>query len=147
VQARRGPCEPVGDAAAELDATDGWDRKLAEGYAGRVLDRVAVHAPGLRKLVRAVDVLDPTALAAHNPNALRGDPYAGSAELDQNFWWRPLPTAGAHATPVAALWQIGASTHPGPGLGGASGYLVADRLAAPGRAARLRARLRGSNDG
>ncbi|WP_226357991.1 NAD(P)/FAD-dependent oxidoreductase [Pseudonocardia sp. ICBG601] len=137
------PFAPVGDAAGELDTADGWDRKLAEGYAERVLDRVAAHAPGLRELVGRVDVLDPTAITAHNPNALCGDPYAGSAELDQNFWWRPLPTSGGHATPVPGLWQIGASTHPGPGLGGASGFLVADRLATPGPVARLRGRLTG----
>ncbi|ALE84802.1 phytoene desaturase family protein [Pseudonocardia sp. HH130629-09] len=137
------PFAPVGDAAGELDTADGWDATLAQGYAERVLDRVAAHAPGLRELVGRVDVLDPTAIAAHNPNALRGDPYAGSAELDQNFWWRPLPTSGGHATPVPGLWQIGASTHPGPGLGGASGFLVADRLATPGPVARLRSRLSG----
>lgn len=137
------PFAPVGDAAGELDTADGWDATLVGGYADRVLDRVAAHAPGLRELVGRVDVLDPTAIAAHNPNALRGDPYAGSAELDQNFWWRPLPTSGGHATPVPGLWQIGASTHPGPGLGGASGFLVADRLATPGPVARLRSRLSG----
>lgn len=120
----------------------GWDVKLAGAYAERVLDRIAAHAPGLRERVRGVDVLSPADLAAHNPNALRGDPYAGSAELDQNFWCRPLWTSGGHATPVGHLWQIGASTHPGPGLGGASGYLVADRLATPGPAARLAARFR-----
>jgi len=32
------------------------------------------------------------------------------------------------ATPVKGLWQIGASTHPGPGLGAGSGTLVAQRL-------------------
>ena len=138
------PFEPVGDAAGELGTADGWDRGLAEGYAERVLDRVEAAVPGLRERVRAVEVLDPATIAAHNPNALRGDPYAGSAELDQNFWWRPLPTSGGHATPVRRLWQIGASTHPGPGLGGASGYLVADRLADPGPATRLLSRLRGT---
>ncbi|WNV77050.1 NAD(P)/FAD-dependent oxidoreductase [Geodermatophilus sp. DSM 44513] len=135
------PSVPVGDAAGELDTGGGWDAGLAEGYAHRVLDRVAAHAPGLHELVRGIDVITPDAVEAHNPNAVGGDPYAGSAELDQNFWWRPLPTPGGHATPVGRLWQIGAATHPGPGLGGASGFLVADRLAAPSRAARLAGRL------
>ncbi|MDN5917457.1 MAG: NAD(P)/FAD-dependent oxidoreductase [Pseudonocardia sp.] len=134
------PFAPYGDARGELDTADGWDRKLIEGYAGRVLDRLAAHAPGLRDLIRAVDVIDPISVAAYNPNALCGDPYAGSAELDQSFWWRPLP-AGGHATPVPRLWHIGAATHPGPGLGGASGYLVADRLTTPSRPRRLLARL------
>jgi phytoene dehydrogenase-like protein len=33
-----------------------------------------------------------------------------------------------HRTPIARLYHIGASTHPGPGLGGGSGYLVAKEV-------------------
>ena len=135
------PFAPVGDAAGELDTGGGWDEKLAAGLADRVLDRLAAHAPGLRSLVLGVDVITPPDLLARNPNAIAGDPYAGSAELDQNFLWRPLAAAPKHATPVPRLWHIGASTHPGPGLGGASGHLVAGRLLTPGPAGRLRARL------
>ena len=37
----------------------------------------------------------------------------------------------ATQTPVEQLWHIGASTHPGPGLGAGSGYLVAKQLTRP----------------
>lgn len=131
LQLQEVPFAPAGDAAGELPTTGRWDAALAKGYVQRVLDRVAAHAPGLADLVVGVDVLTPADLAAANPNALRGDPYGGSAELDQNFLWRPLASAPGHATPVPGLWHIGASTHPGPGLGGASGHLVAGRLLAP----------------
>jgi phytoene dehydrogenase-like protein len=131
LQLQEVPYAPVGDAAGELDTARGWDAALANGYAGRVLDRVAAYAPGLRDLVVGLDVITPDDVAAYNPNALAGDPYGGSAELDQNFLWRPLAAAPGHATPVPRLWHIGASTHPGPGLGGASGHLVAGRLLAP----------------
>ena len=33
-----------------------------------------------------------------------------------------------HRTPVPKLYHIGAATHPGPGLGGGSGYLLAKSL-------------------
>jgi phytoene dehydrogenase-like protein len=33
-----------------------------------------------------------------------------------------------HRTAIDDLWHIGASTHPGPGLGAGSGYLVAKQL-------------------
>ena len=33
-----------------------------------------------------------------------------------------------HSTAVEGLWHIGASTHPGPGLGAGSGTLVAKQL-------------------
>ncbi|OZM78152.1 NAD(P)/FAD-dependent oxidoreductase [Pseudonocardia sp. MH-G8] len=143
LQLQEVPFAPVGDAAGELDPAGGWDAALARGYADRVLDRVGAHAPGLRELVLGLDVITPTDLAAHNPNALAGDPYGGSAELDQNFLWRPLAATSGHATPVPRLWHIGASTHPGPGLAGASGHLVARRLLTPTRRERLRRRARG----
>ena len=41
---------------------------------------------------------------------------------------RPAP-GPRHA--IDGLWQIGASTHPGPGLGAGSGYLVAKHLLRP----------------
>jgi phytoene dehydrogenase-like protein len=72
--------------------------------------------------------LSPADLQAANVNLHQGDPYSGSLALDQNLLWRPLPARPGHATPVKGLWQIGASTHPGPGLGAGSGTLVAKRL-------------------
>jgi phytoene dehydrogenase-like protein len=128
LQLQEVPFAPAGDAAGELDTTGGWTPELARAFAQRVLDRVAAHSPGLTDLVRAIDVVTPVDLAAHNVNAVHGDPYGGSAELDQNFLWRPTPAGARHATPVPGLWHIGASTHPGPGLGGGSGHLVAQRL-------------------
>ncbi len=37
-----------------------------------------------------MDVLTPDDLRDRNPNAVGGDPYGGSAELDQSLLWRPL---------------------------------------------------------
>ena len=80
----------------------------------------------------------PENLLAHNPNAIAGDAYGGAADLDQRLLWRPFPAAASHATPVDRLWHIGAATHPGAGLGAASGHLVAQSLLTP--PARTRAR-------
>jgi phytoene dehydrogenase-like protein len=128
IQLQETPYAPVGDAAGELDVTGGWTKQLALEYANRILARIALHAPDVQDKVRAIDVIPPPGLESHNPNARHGDPYGGSAELDQNFLWRPLASAGSHRTPVPGLWHIGASTHPGPGLGGSSGHLVAQAL-------------------
>src|SRR5262249_28454721 len=133
LQLQEVPFAPVGDAAGELDVRGGWTRALAEAYTSRALDRIAQHAPDLREKVLAVDVITPADLAAANPNAVSGDPYGGSAELDQSFVWRPLPAAASHRTPIQGLWHIGASTHPGAGLGAGSGHLVAQALTNPGR--------------
>ena len=99
-----------------------------EGYARRVLARVARHARDLPTKLFSIDIVTPSDLVAHNPNAVAGDPYGGSAELDQNLFWRPLPAAARHTTQIPNLWHIGASTHPGAGFGGGSGHLVAPQL-------------------
>jgi phytoene dehydrogenase-like protein len=117
-----------GDSAGELDTKHGWTKAVAERYANRVLDRIAKHAPDLPRKIRKIDLLTPQDLQARNPNAVNGDPYGGSAELDQSMLWRPLASLGRHATPIDRLWHIGASTHPGPGLNGGSGHLVATTL-------------------
>ena len=86
--------------------------------------------------------LSPADLQAANINLQQGDPYSGSLALDQNLLWRPFPANPGHATPVGRLWQIGASTHPGPGLGAGSGTLVAKQLLKEPLLARARKRLR-----
>ncbi|MDQ4504608.1 NAD(P)/FAD-dependent oxidoreductase [Sinomonas sp. ASV322] len=135
------PFHPRGDAAGELDVSRGWTEELAHGYAQRVLGRVEDFAPGLRSSVVGMTVISPTDLLAANCNAVGGDPYGGSAELYQNLLWRPFPAGAGHRAGPEGLWLIGAASHPGPGLGGGSGYLVTERILADGRR-RLPARRR-----
>ena len=71
----------------------------------------------------------PADLEVLNVNLVGGDPYGGFCGIDQFFLWRPFRSSVNHRTPVARLHHIGASTHPGPGLGGGSGFLVAQALA------------------
>ena len=131
IQLQEVPYAPTGDAAGEIDVgTGGWTPELAGAYADRVVARIAEHAPNLPGAVLARTILTPADLEARNINLHRGDPYAGSTHLDQALPWRPLPGLGSHRTPVDALWHIGASTHPGPGLNAASGRIVANRLIA-----------------
>jgi phytoene dehydrogenase-like protein len=42
---------------------------------------------------------------------------------------------------VKGVWHVGASTHPGPGLGGGSGALVAQQLLEPPLPRRLLSRV------
>jgi phytoene dehydrogenase-like protein len=129
IQLQELPWHVKGDAAGELDPGDGtWTEELRERYADRIQARIARHAPNLDSAIRKRVILSPADLQAANVNLHHGDPYSGSLALDQNLLWRPLPSRPGHATPVKGLWQIGASTHPGPGLGAGSGTLVAKRL-------------------
>jgi phytoene dehydrogenase-like protein len=143
VQLQELPWHVKGDAAGELDTGDGaWTEQLRERYADRIQARIARHVPDLEAALRTRVVLSPADLQAANVNLHHGDPYSGSVALDQNLLWRPFPAHPGHATPVKRLWHIGASTHPGPGLSGASGTIVAKRLLEPQLARRLGRRLR-----
>lgn len=126
------PREPVGDAAGaiEVAAAAGWTPALREAYADRVVDIIARHVPNLKGSILARRVLSPADLSAMNINLVGGDPYGGDCALDQYLLWRPLRATRNHGTPVPHLWHIGASTHPGPGLGGGSGFHVAQALGA-----------------
>jgi phytoene dehydrogenase-like protein len=118
-----------GDAADEIDVGDGsWSEKLRETYADRITARLGRHIQNLERATLERVVLSPADIAALNVNLVDGDIYGGSCALDQNFVFRPLSQAPGHATAVDNLWHIGASTHPGPGLGAGSGYLVYKEL-------------------
>ena len=133
-----------GDAAGELDTGDGtWTEDLREAYADRIVARLGESVENLGAATLKRVVISPTDLETLNMNLVGGDIYGGSCALDQNLLWRPLAEAPGHETAVARLWHIGASTHPGPGLGAGSGYLVAKWLTRLPIAQRLFAKLGG----
>jgi phytoene dehydrogenase-like protein len=134
-----------GDAAGEIDTGDGaWSADVREAYADRVLARLGRSITNLAQATLQRTVLSPADLEQLNCNLVGGDIYGGSCALDQNLLWRPLPESPGHRTPVERLWHIGASTHPGAGLGGGSGYLVAKALTRPPLTRRLLAKFPGS---
>ncbi len=143
IQLQELPWRVRGDAAGELDVGEGsWSEELREAYADRIQTRLGSRIENLDRSILRRCVLSPADLQRANPNLERGDPYAGALSLDQNFLWRPFPGRPGHRTPVDGLWQIGASTWPGPGLGAGSGTLVADALLRPSASERLGRRLR-----
>ena len=131
-----------GDAAGEIDVGAGtWTEDVRDAYADRITARLGRHIQNLERATLARVVMSPADVAALNVNLVGGDIYGGSCALDQNFLFRPLPQAPGHRTAVDALWHIGASTHPGPGLGAGSGYLVYKELTKPPLQRRLLSRV------
>jgi phytoene dehydrogenase-like protein len=142
IQLQELPWRVKGDAAGELEVGDGtWTVELRERYADRIQKRLVRHVTNLDSALRKRVVLSPADLQAANVNLEHGDPYSGSLALDQNFLWRPFAASPGHGTPVEGLWHIGASTHPGPGLGAGSGTLVAKALLEPTLLSRVRGRI------
>ena len=133
-----------GDAAGELDVGDGsWTEDLREAYADRICARLGTALTNLEAATLKRIVLSPADIEALDCNLVGGDIYAGSCALDQNLLWRPSGVTPGHRTPVDGLWHIGASTHPGPGLGAGSGYLVAKELTRPSLPKRFLQKLPG----
>jgi len=123
------PSKPTGDAAGQIDVGDGtWAETLRERYADRIIAKLAKQIPNLESSILKRVVISPADLEKANMNLVGGDPYSGSCSADQFFLLRPLPALPGHKTPIARLYHIGASTHPGPGLHGASGLMVAKQL-------------------
>jgi phytoene dehydrogenase-like protein len=138
IQLQELPWHVKGDAADELDVGNGtWTEDLRERYADRIQARLAKHISNLESSILARTSLSPADLWQANVNLVQGDPYGGALSLDQSFIWR-----APHRTPVDGVWQVGASTHPGPGLGGGSGALVAAHLTELPLTKRIATRLR-----
>ncbi len=133
-----------GDAAGELDVGDGtWTEELREAYADRIV------APA-RRLDREPRGRDPEARRSSPPSTSRPELQPRRRRhLRRELRARPEPPlAAVRAAPgprttVEGLWHVGASTHPGPGLGAGSGYLVAKELTKPPLTRRLVAKLPG----
>jgi phytoene dehydrogenase-like protein len=143
IQLQELPPGPVkGDAGAEIDVADGrWTETLREAYADRVIRRLGHAIENLDASILKRVVLSPADIEGLNVNLVGGDIYGGSCALDQSLLWRPFARATGHRTAVERLWHIGASTHPGAGLGAGSGYLVAKALTRPTPARRVMERL------
>jgi phytoene dehydrogenase-like protein len=119
-----------GDAAAELPIpADGqWTEELRERFADRVERILESHIDGWSENIMARKAYSPGDLEKMNINLVGGDPYGGYCGVDQFFLFRPFKSSVNHKTHVRGLYHIGASTHPGPGLGGGSGFLLASSL-------------------
>jgi phytoene dehydrogenase-like protein len=130
LQLPEAPRHIKGDAAGKLAApADGqWTDALREAYADRAEDILASHIDGFSATVLGRRAYSPADLEAMNVNLVGGDPYGGSSTIDQSFLWRPFKSSRNHETSIKGLYHIGASTHPGAGLGGGSGFLLGSKL-------------------
>ena len=119
-----------GDAAGEIVCGAGWSEAVREAFADRIERILARHIKGFERIVLKRRACSPADLAAMNINLVGGDPYGGACGIDQFFIWRPFAHSTNGTSAVRGLQHIGASTHPGPGLGGGSGFNAARRLGA-----------------
>ncbi|MEW9920623.1 phytoene desaturase family protein [Marimonas sp. MJW-29] len=119
-----------GDAAGEIETGAEWTETVREAFADRIEAILSKHIRNWDKIKLKRRAYSPADLQSMNINLVGGDPYGGACTLDQFFVWRPYATQINNGTPIKNLYHIGASTHPGPGLGGGSGLNVAKALGA-----------------
>lgn len=129
IQVRLLPPIPLADSVTGSGAIapKPWP-EIKEAYADRVLQKLETYAPGITGKILKRVVFSPNDLENGNPNLVGGDSLAGSHQLDQFYMFRPFAGWSRYETPIDGLYMVGASTWPGAGLHGTSGYLLGKDL-------------------
>jgi phytoene dehydrogenase-like protein len=86
--------------------------------------RIEQYAPGFTETVVASRGISARDYEAYNPNYVGGDINGGAVTLKQSVL-RPAPRVNPYRTPLRGVYLCSASTPPGPGVHGMSGYLAA----------------------
>ena len=107
-------------AWAYCHVPNGWTGDVT-GHIERQVER---FAPGFRDRILARSVITPADLERRNANLIGGDINGGRMDLRQLFA-RPVPRLDPYRTPLRGVYLCSASTPPGGGVHGMSGYHAA----------------------
>lgn len=90
----------------------------------RIEAQIERFAPGFRDRILARHVMTPASLQEYNANYIGGDINGGMQDFRQTFA-RPMLRWNPYSTPIGGLYLCSASTPPGGGVHGMSGYHAA----------------------
>lgn len=107
----------------ELSNGRHWD-DVRESVADSILEVLYRYAPNMRGKIIDRFIQTPLDLE-RRIGLLKGNVMHVEMSFDQMFFFRPLPELSGYRTPIKGLYLTGASTHPGGGVFGASGYNTA----------------------
>ena len=96
-----------------------WEAER-DRFARAAVDAIERHAPGLRALIVAQQVITPEDLE-QKYGFTGGHIFHGELALDQLLTMRPLLGWGQYRAPIRDLYLCSSGTHPGTGLTGQSG--------------------------
>jgi phytoene dehydrogenase-like protein len=103
------------------DGPERWDEIKAE-VSARLFERLAPLTTNLTEaIVLGQHVASPVDLERRNPANWRGSCHGGASSPDQSGYLRPVEGWSSYRTPVTALYQTGACTHPGGSVSGLPG--------------------------
>ena len=128
IQIPDAPSVIKGDAAGLIECEPNWNDSLTNLFADRVEEILKSHIKNFSDIKLKRKCYSPEELSKLNINLVGGDPYGGACSIEQFFLWRPFNSSINNQTKIKNLYHIGASTHPGPGLSGGSGFNLAKRL-------------------
>jgi len=111
---------------APHDLHGGWDAGRA-GFEAAILSQLETHAPGLRDLIVARELLTPQDIATRH-GMVGGSWHHGDLAVDRMLFLRPAIGLARYATPVQGLWLAGAGSHPGGGISGSAGWNAAGEI-------------------
>ncbi len=116
-----------------LPYDDGADRDANRARClEAILDTLERHAPGIRSLVTASELLTPFDIEQEFGMS-GGHWHHAAMGFDQFFFIRPVPGAAQHRTPVDGLYLCGAGCHPGGGVMGIAGRNAAQQVLRGGK--------------
>jgi phytoene dehydrogenase-like protein len=101
-----------------------WDDAAREELYGIVMRQITRYAPGFGNSVIHKQILVPQDLERLF-DLPGGHVHHGELSIDQIFFRRPVARGADYRSPVANLYQCGASTHPGGGVTGVPGHNAA----------------------
>jgi phytoene dehydrogenase-like protein len=98
-----------------------WDQ-VKDEVAARLFEQLARLTTNLsERIVLGRYVNSPLDLERRNPANWRGSCHGGASTPQQSGYFRPVEGWSSYRTPVAALYQTGACTHPGGSVSGLPG--------------------------
>ena len=86
--------------------------EFAPGFSSSIIDMQVLLAPDIERILGMPG----------------GHELHGEVALEQLFFMRPVPHYADYRSPVRALYQCGASTHPGGGVSGVPGHNAAREI-------------------
>jgi phytoene dehydrogenase-like protein len=103
-----------------------WD-EARDDLTATVLDTLSEYAPAIGNGIIHSQTLTPLDYERIF-DLPGGHVHHGEISVDQIFFRRPAPHYADYRSPIAGLYQCGASTHPGGGVTGAPGHNAAQRV-------------------
>jgi len=103
-----------------------WDEERP-AFVKTVFDTIDALAPGFSDGIIHTQVLLPHDIE-RIINTPEGHIFHGELALEQLFFQRPAPHYADYRSPIAGLYQCGASTHPGGGVSGIPGHNAAREI-------------------